>query len=104
MLLDTYTRRAMFPVPTSCLHTGARTFLCVGRVRFNFGKRDETAFESTAKVELCHPQVQVPVGGAREGDVSVVYDSRRSGYEMNVTPESPITQIRKMKRPVTAAR
>jgi len=49
---------------------------------------------STSKKELCHPRIQEPLGGVKEelvsGDVSVMYDGRRSGYELNVTPDSPL--------------
>ena len=51
---------------------------------------------------MCHPRKQVPIGGARDEMGRVVYDSRRSGYEMNVTPESPITRLNQAAaRPVT---
>lgn len=59
----------------------------------------KNTYETTAKFELAHPRVQVPIAGARdempwgETGVSVMYDGRRSGYEMNVIAESPITRL-----------
>jgi len=63
-------------------------------------------FVSTLKFEMAHPEKQEPRGGKRDPWAKVTYDARRSGYEMNVTDESPMIRDKRLVdhvRPVTVA-